>query len=270
MSSVRLACQRLAARAVEPREPLLLLHGLFGSGSNFRSLASAFAAERTVLLPDLRNHGASPWAADASIETMAKDVIELLDANGLERAALCGHSLGGKVVMAAALQEPTRVSALCVLDIAPVLYDASAPAWAANRAIAKHMADLPPSSLASRAAAIEALAPVASEMAVRQFLAMNLLPEGGGWRINCSALVENMTEFQGFPNLPAPPASLPTLFIAGSRSPYLRAEHHAAARSWFPSAQFAAVEAGHWIHAEAPKPVADMLSSFLHSSEAAV
>ena len=90
--------------------PLLLLHGLFGSSSNFRSpgLQLAKDGRRPVLLADLRNHGNSPWSDDCSLESMAEDVVDTLDAMGLEQVTICGHSLGGKVAMAAALKAPQR------------------------------------------------------------------------------------------------------------------------------------------------------------------
>ena len=77
--------------------PLVLLHGLFGSSTNFSSVARKLNESRAVLLPDLRNHGASPWSDDCSFESMADDIIRVLDSEDADRAILCGHSLGGKV-----------------------------------------------------------------------------------------------------------------------------------------------------------------------------
>jgi hypothetical protein len=93
-----------------PPPPLVLLHGLFGSSSNFGSLAKRLASTRQVLVPDLRNHGASPWHEDCSIEAMAQDVLRLLDAAGAERGVLCGHSLGGKVAWPGPTSRVTHTS----------------------------------------------------------------------------------------------------------------------------------------------------------------
>ena len=63
---------------------------------------------------------------------MADDLIDTLDASGIEKATICGHSLGGKVAMVAALRAPERFSKLIVVDIAPVAYDHNHPGWKAN------------------------------------------------------------------------------------------------------------------------------------------
>src|SRR2546430_1941192 len=84
--------------------PLAILHGLFGSGRNWASIAQRLAAHHRVLALDLRNHGASPWADTMGYAEMAEDVCAALHARGYDRYALLGHSMGGKVAMVAALQ----------------------------------------------------------------------------------------------------------------------------------------------------------------------
>jgi pimeloyl-ACP methyl ester carboxylesterase len=112
----------LAFEDVGSGPPLLILHGLFGSGMNWRRIARDLGAQRRVLSVDLRNHGASPWAGTMSYEDMAGDVAALIDRLGLERPAVLGHSMGGKVAMTLALTDPGRVERLIVADIAPVNY----------------------------------------------------------------------------------------------------------------------------------------------------
>ena len=101
--------QNLAFESVGTGPPLVVLHGLFGSGSNWRSVASALAAANSVHCVDLRNHGSSPWADSMSYLEMADDVVQVLDRLGLKRASLLGHSMGGKTAMAMALCHPQRV-----------------------------------------------------------------------------------------------------------------------------------------------------------------
>lgn len=130
----RLSSVELRHVVVEPPSPspslppLLLLHGLFGSSSNFRQVARRCSDDLgvRVLLPDLRNHGGSPWEDDTSFPSMAADLIALLDRERIPRAILCGHSLGGKAVMAAAMLHPERVAGMVCVDIAPVEYAAGA------------------------------------------------------------------------------------------------------------------------------------------------
>src|SRR5438477_5358758 len=93
----------LAAAEQGSGPPLLILHGLFGSGRNWAAIAKALSAERRIISLDLRNHGASPWAPSMAYPEMAEDVLDFMDSHGLERAALLGHSMGGKAAMVAAL-----------------------------------------------------------------------------------------------------------------------------------------------------------------------
>ena len=98
----------------------MILHGLFGSGSNWRRVARELATSYRVLAVDLRNHGASPWADSMSYLEMADDVLRLIERERLSRPAVIGHSMGGKVAMALALMYPKQVGRLTVVDIAPV------------------------------------------------------------------------------------------------------------------------------------------------------
>jgi esterase len=98
----------LALAAVEQGAgpAIAILHGLFGSGGNWASIAQRLATHHRVIALDLRNHGASPWAATMDYGEMAEDVRASLSARGYQRYELLGHSVGGKVAMVAALQRP--------------------------------------------------------------------------------------------------------------------------------------------------------------------
>jgi pimeloyl-ACP methyl ester carboxylesterase len=113
---------RTLAPEADAATPLLLLHGLFGSSANWGGVAKQLASDRRVLMPDLRNHGRSLWAAPMDYPEMAADLVRLLDATGIDRAHLVGHSMGGKAAMWLALCAPRRVARLVVVDIAPVAY----------------------------------------------------------------------------------------------------------------------------------------------------
>src|SRR5690625_7522615 len=87
--------------------PLVVaLHGLFGDGDNLAGLAAELADDHRVLLPDLRNHGRSPWREGMALSALAGDVLALLDRLAERRAWLVGHSLGGKWAWRLALNEP--------------------------------------------------------------------------------------------------------------------------------------------------------------------
>src|SRR5437868_3739157 len=104
--------------------PLAILHGLFGSGRNWASIAQRLAAGHRVVAFDLRNHGASPWADSMTYAEMAGDVRAAMIGRGFRHYALLGHSMGGKVAMIAALAHPEEAEALVVVDVAPVPYPA--------------------------------------------------------------------------------------------------------------------------------------------------
>ncbi|NKB64077.1 MAG: alpha/beta fold hydrolase [Gammaproteobacteria bacterium] len=75
--------------------PLIILHGLFGSSSNWRSIARRLSSNRTVICLDLRNHGQSPWSDEMDYESMALDVAHLIQQHQLRNPILLGHSMGG-------------------------------------------------------------------------------------------------------------------------------------------------------------------------------
>ena len=109
--------------------PAVILHGLFGSGRNWRGIAQALSARYRVYCVDLRNHGASPWAATMSYPEMAADVRMLIETEGLDRPVVIGHSMGGKTAMALALESPATVGRLVVVDIAPASYPDQVPPY---------------------------------------------------------------------------------------------------------------------------------------------
>ena len=75
--------------------PVLIAHGLFGSGRNWGVIAKRLSSDRQVLAVDMRNHGASPWSEDHSYPALADDLAEVIAAHGGKMDVL-GHSMGGK------------------------------------------------------------------------------------------------------------------------------------------------------------------------------
>ena len=91
---------------------VVLLHGLFGQGSNLGSIARALQTEFRVHSPDLPDHGHSPWTDDPSIAGYAEAVGHWMATRDIPRAHVLGHSLGGKVAMELALSYPSLVDKL--------------------------------------------------------------------------------------------------------------------------------------------------------------
>jgi pimeloyl-ACP methyl ester carboxylesterase len=99
--------------------PFVLVHGFTGSRDDWREVAPILARERRVVAPDLRGHGGTTnvGRADAySFDVLAQDLIGCLDALGIERCDLLGHSMGGSVAMRATLAAPERIASLVLMD----------------------------------------------------------------------------------------------------------------------------------------------------------
>ncbi|XP_051956310.1 protein ABHD11-like isoform X2 [Xyrauchen texanus] len=91
--------------------PLVFLHGLFGSKSNFHSIAKSLVQRtgRKVLTVDARNHGKSPHSPVLTYEAMTCDLTHLLGQLHIGKCVLIGHSMGGKVAMTTALSQERSV-----------------------------------------------------------------------------------------------------------------------------------------------------------------
>lgn len=114
---VRLAYQAWGAPGAPP---LVLLHALGEGAADWDGVAPAFARHYRVYAPDLRGHGRSDWPGDYSVELMRADVLGFLDALGLDRVDLIGHSMGGLVACLLAQERPERVRALILEDIGAI------------------------------------------------------------------------------------------------------------------------------------------------------
>jgi esterase len=256
-----MAALQLAITEYGSGPPLAILHGLFGSGRNWRSIAQQLAARYRIFAFDLRNHGASPWAEAMSYREMVEDLRASLHANGVANTALLGHSMGGKVAMLAALLYPREVDRLVVVDIAPV----SSPPTLLAYVRAMRAAHL--RSITRRGEVDADLAEAVPDPAERAFLLQNLIIDEGAarWRLNLDAIEREFPQIVGFPPLPAGTAySGPTLFVAGARSDHIRPEHEQGIRQLFPRARIARIEqAGHWVHAEQPQAFLEAVEAFL-------
>jgi 3-oxoadipate enol-lactonase len=94
-------------------EPLVLVHGLRDDHGAWSAMLPWLAPHRRVFACDLRGHGeTSLGSAGGTLAQLAGDLVAFLDAVGLERADLCGFSLGGTIVLRVAIDHPERVGRL--------------------------------------------------------------------------------------------------------------------------------------------------------------
>jgi pimeloyl-ACP methyl ester carboxylesterase len=273
---------RLAARTHgEAGPPVVFVHGLFGQGKNWTTIAKGLADRHRVTLLDLPNHGHSPWTERVDYLDMAELVaaeMETLD----EPATLVGHSMGGKVAMQVALRRPELLRALVVVDVAPTGYpesggrtddpDEEASPFAAFIAAMQAM-DL--GQLSTREDAEDALRSAVPSRMVRSFLLQSLVRDGVGagggwrWRLNLDALARDLGHLRGFPD-PPPGATYegPVLWIAGANSTYVLPEDRARMDELFPSTRLVRIKnAGHWVHSEQPEVFLETLRRFLDAVE---
>jgi len=235
---------------------LIAMHGLFGMLDNWKSLGRKFAEHYTVHLLDLRNHGHSPHSEDWNYTVMADDVLEYMDDQGIAKATVLGHSMGGKVAMCLAGRFPERVERLIVVDISPRYYPIH------HQRFLDAMNALPLDRIGSRSEAEEHLERSIPEFGIRQFLLKNLYwkeKDRLEWRFNLPVITakieqvgEALTEEAVYEG--------PALFIAGGNSDYIGAGDLSLIHEHFPNAQVEIIDgAGHWVHAEKPKELFDLV-----------
>ncbi len=238
--------------------PLIILHGLFGSADNWLTFAKSIADTYTVYLVDLRNHGRSPHSDDFSYELMAGDLAELMDAEGIDKASIVGHSMGGKTTMTFARLFPERVNRIVVVDIGVKSYPPH------HQTILAGLRSIDADKLQSRGEAEDAMKAHIHDFGVRQFLLKSLYRKDKkqfGWRINIPVLEGKMPEI--LKAMEETEVDVPALFIAGSKSDYVKEGDKAAILAIFPKAEFAVLPTGHWVHAEDPAGLEEILRNFV-------
>ena len=238
-------------------EPVVILHGLFGSSQNWAGMGRKLSSAGHVFAPDLRNHGESAHAPTHSLADCVQDLADWADARGLGRLRLIGHSMGGLVAMGFALRHPDRTSGVASIDIAPRPYP---PEHAGELAAMK--ADI--RSCRSRAEVEAILLPLVPDVRTRQFLMTNAVRDGDGfrWRPNVPVLERSTVasdwadadgRFEG-----------EAVLIAGGRSSYVRPDDHEVMRRFFPRARIETLGAAdHWPHVTAPQELEAALRGFL-------
>jgi esterase len=245
---------------------VVFLHGLFGQGKNWTTIAKGLSDAARVTLVDLPNHGRSRWTDHFSYPEMANQVAELLRSQGGgDQWAVIGHSMGGKVAMTLALLKPELVERLCVVDVSPV----QSREISEFATFIRGMQAIDLETLTDRRAADAQLAAYASDPTVRSFLLQNLrrdLPDNGWrWQMNLDMLRDHLDEMAAWPEFnPAPSYRGPVLWLAGARSGYVRRDYAAAMRALFPRVQLVRIkDAGHWVHSERPAAFLATIRRFL-------
>ena len=229
---------------------IVLIHGLFGSLENLNMVAKPLSQDYCVTSVDVRNHGNSFHASTMDYTELAQDIINLLDHLNIETCLLLGHSMGGKIAIQVALEQPKRITKLLVADIAPVSYPPH------HLRIIEGLRAIDLTQVFARKDADTQLTSFVDNIGVRQFLLRNLaLDSQGKFAFKCSInniascypqimkankIPDNKAAYQG-----------QTLFIKGGSSDYILPEYKEAITALLPNSKAKIIQgAGHWLHAE--------------------
>ncbi|MBE7698075.1 alpha/beta fold hydrolase [Tenacibaculum finnmarkense] len=243
--------QILHSRILGAGKPLLILHGYFGMGDNWKTHANKLAEDGfEVHLIDQRNHGRSFHSDAFDYELMVDDLHDYITHYHLENIVLLGHSMGGKTAMLFATQYPELVDKLIVADISPKMYPPH------HQAILSALNSVDFTVQNSRNLIDDKLAELIPELGIRQFLLKSVYRKTKtdfAFRFNLASLTENNNEVG---------AALPsftifegdTLFLKGENSGYISEDEVPLIEAHFPKAIIKSISnAGHWLHAENPK-----------------
>ncbi|KAK6349744.1 hypothetical protein TWF696_006023 [Orbilia brochopaga] len=241
------------------REPIIFMHGLFGSKTNNRGMSKLLARElnRAVYALDLRNHGDSPHAVPHTYPAMAGDVEHFIQEHNLENPTLVGHSMGAKVAMSVALRSPTLIQDIIAVDNAPI----SAQLSGQFGRYVQAMNRIEATPIISTKEADDILAAYEPTVEIRQFLFTNLLKPTQSndrfhWRVPVKILGDALDQMADFPFTPGDERAVfkrPALFVRGSRSKYVADETIPLIGEFFPRFQLRDVNAGHWVISENPE-----------------
>ena len=253
---------RLFYRALgkENSQPLIVLHGLFGSSDNWLTLGKRYAEYFHVFIIDQRNHGQSIQSDEFNYKLMASDLVDFYKENKLNSAHVLGHSMGGKTAMEFAVNNPDLVDKLLIADIGPKAY---APH---HKTILKGLFSIDLLKLQSRKEADELLSGFIPEIGVRQFLLKNLTRNSSGfeWRINLNGIAKNIEEIGKGINQNSH-FSKQSLFVRGGNSDYILDGDFNQIHSIFKDSRIETIpNTGHWLHAEQPEQFLTLSLEFLN------
>jgi len=259
----------VTAPDAEPGRWLYILHGVFGSGRNWATVARRLASARPewgAVLVDLRAHGSSQgFSPPHTLSACAADLTALARATGREVAALMGHSFGGKVAMTYVL-EGGRPAQLWIVDSTPE----ANPSGESASAMLERLRGLP-GPFESRDALIVALQEGGLSLPVAQWMATNLSGDaetGYRWRFDLAAIEELLVDFarqELWELLAAPPEGTGIHLIKAEDSGLLSGEALEKVEQLADAGRvhLHRVSGGHWVNAENPGALHELLAGAL-------
>jgi len=243
-------------------DPIIILHGLFGMLDNWQTVARKLAEDYMVILVDQRDHGKSNHTDEFNYQVLADDLQLFLEENWIHTCHIIGHSMGGKTAMQFAALHSDMVEKLIVVDIGPKAYKPR------HENIFKALRSVPIDEVESRKEVEDIISKYIDDKGVRLFLMKNLKrkkKEGGfRWKMNLELLYKEYANIIAAIE-PNEAIDVDTLFIYGSKSHYIEGSEIDGIKSVFTSAKFEEMDTGHWIHAEKPDELVELVQGFLES-----
>jgi esterase len=261
---------RVAAPERTPEKWLLVLHGIYGSGRNWGSIARQLVQERPewgALLVDLRMHGGSQgFAGPHTLAAAAADVDALVEHLDFHAAAVLGHSFGGKVALVYTQHHADDLRQSWVVDSTLEVREPSGSAWRMIEAVRA----LPP-AFASRAEAVAGLQEQGYATAIAQWMAMNLERSDDlyRWRLDLDGVEEMLRDYfrtDVWDTVDSPPEGLEVHIVKATESSAIGesdAERVESAHARHGRTHLHRVEGGHWINTDNPEAVVKLLVEHL-------
>lgn len=196
MNAALLAHDRVVAPGASPERWVVFLHGVFGAGRNWRSVARRLVQARPewgALLVDLRLHGASQaFAPPHTLAAAVADLRALVDALGVPVRAVLGHSFGGKVALLYAREHGADLEQAWMIDSTPASSVPGGSAWRMLEALRRVPATFP-----TRDAAVRAIEGEGFETGVAQWVSTNLASTDGEyrWRLDLDGIEALLRDF---------------------------------------------------------------------------
>lgn len=263
--------QRVQAGAAPPGRWILFLHGIFGAGRNWASVARSVVAARPewgVALVDLRQHGASVgFPPPHTLRAAASDLRGLVEAEGIEADAVLGHSFGGKVALVYAREPARPPGQLWLVDSSPGSSPPGGSAWEVLQVLRRV-----PASYEERAEGVRALESEGVSPEVARWMTTNLVrgpDQRWRWRIDpddMEALLRDFFATDAWDVVEAPPPGLDVHVVKAEASSVL--DDAAAGRVEDAGRRTARVhlhrvQGGHWLNADNPDALVGLLTERL-------
>lgn len=261
---------RVTAPDGHPDRWMLVLHGIYGTGRNWGTIAKRLVEARPdwgAVLVDLRLHGGSTgFGPPHTVEAAAADVVELVREMEIHAECVLGHSFGGKVALVYAATPPEGLRQAWVIDSTLEVREPAGSAWRVIEVVRSL-----PSEFASRDELVDAMEEHGYPRAMGSWLAMNLERSNGGfrWRLDwdgVEAMLRDYFRTDVWGVVESPPPGLEVHVIKATESDAVDEQAEAriegAARETG-RVRLHRVEGGHWLNTDNPDAVLRLLSDGL-------